>query len=76
LAGPANADHDILPEFNGNLSFKIEVEAPEDLFLACLSYFDGKTPLQQAFVYRLDISTISTTVVDEIETPDYGEVCN
>ena len=73
LAGPANADHDILPQFNGNLAFKIEGEAPEYLFLACLSYFDGKTPLQQAFVYRLDISP---TVVDEIETPDYGEVCN
>jgi len=76
LAGPANADHDILPQFNGNLAFKIEGEAPEYLFLACLSYFDGKTPLQQAFVYRLERRDISTTVVDEIETPDYGEVCN
>jgi hypothetical protein len=75
LADPENADH-ILPEFNENLSFKIEGEAPEDLFLACLSYFDGKTPLQQAFVYRLPRRDSSTTVVDEIETPDYGEVCN
>jgi len=75
LADQANADH-ILPEFNGILTFKIEGEAPDDLFLACLKYFDGKTPLEQAFVYRLERRDISTTVVDEIETPDYGEVCN
>jgi hypothetical protein len=81
LADQANADQDlpnadhILPEFNGTLTFKIEGEAP-DLFLACLKYFDGKTPLQQAFVYRLERRDIPPSVVDEIETPDYGEVCN
>ena len=56
----------------GSVSFVFEGEAP-DLFLACLIFFDDKTRLQQAFVYRPESHQ---TWVDEIEQPDYGEVCN
>jgi hypothetical protein len=83
MRGQRLADHEnpwagnfnsILPEFNGNLTFNIEGQVP-DLFLACLKYFDDKTSLQQAFVYRLR-GRDPRSVADEIEQPDYREVCN
>jgi hypothetical protein len=48
--GAANV---VIPQYGGNVTFDVEGEAP-DLFLACVIYFDDKTRLQQAFVYRLE----------------------
>jgi hypothetical protein len=72
VAGGLNV---LLPGYDANATFKFEGEVPE-LFLACLIYFDDKTRLQQAFVYRIERRDISVGILNEIEQPDYGEVCN
>jgi hypothetical protein len=72
VAGSSNV---VLPQFTANVTFNVEGEAP-DLSLACLIYFDDKTRLQQAFVYRLARRDIAVVFIDEIEQPDYGEFCN
>jgi hypothetical protein len=74
IAAMAGGSNFVLPQSAGKVIFDVEGEAP-DLFLACLIYFDGKTRLRQAFVYRLG-GRASIPTLYQIEQPDYGEVCN
>ena len=61
----------VLPTSAGYANFHFDNDA-ENLFLACVTYFDGSKPLQQAFIYRTRKTGNS---LDEIEQPNYVDVC-
>ena len=61
----------VLPTSTGYANFRFDNYAG-NLFLACVTYFDGSKQLQQAFLYRLGKPETS---LDEIEQPNYADVC-
>jgi hypothetical protein len=67
----------LLPGRKGHAISGFEGDAP-GLILACIIYFDDKNQLQMAFIYhaKKDKSSLEIIPLDEIERPDYGEVCN
>ena len=63
----------MVPGWNVRAKLTFNSELPA-LFLACVIYYDlDNSPLTQAFLYRLPSNTAQ---LNELETPDYGKVCN
>jgi hypothetical protein len=69
------AGTNVLPNYNGQAEIEVSGELP-DLFLACTVYYDDDNQvLKKAFLFRIGTTRNNEVPLNEIETPDYNQVC-
>ena len=69
------AGTNVLPNYNGQAEIRVAGELP-DLFLACTVYYDDDNKiLPKAFLFRIGIIRNNEAPLNELETPDYHQVC-